>query len=389
MLGEIPFVDNENARFVRRDDGVGEALVDLAYRNRGIDQKQDDVRSVYGSRRSRVGVELDVVGDLVLLADACRIDGDKGSAVSFEAHVDTVTRRTRNFADDDALLPGECVDKRALTGVALADQCDLHHRFGRFLVTNTSDPLGHEIDQLSSAVTVKGAHGNRLAESQAYELTDLRIEMGLVDLVGYKLNALAAPPQQVSRRAVQGGNALATVHHKKDQIGLIDGEAHLSLDVFAEVITVDDAVPFNIYGGLQDNGSWYGPSTVWENKGILNAPWRRVGGGDGFSVMPDRGDPDNFGYSMSLGGNLRHFNKNTGARRSIRPVHPDGTALRFNWNAGLTWDPLDPGTIFLGSQFLHTSSDQGRSWRIISPDLTTNDITKQQVEFCKLSRRDE
>jgi len=145
-------------------------------------------------------------------------------------------------------------------------------------------------------------------------------------------------------------------------------------------ISVDDAVPFNIYGGLQDNGSWYGPSTVWENKGILNAHWRRVGGGDGFSVMPDRGDPDNFGYSMSQGGNLQHFNKNTGARRSIRPVHPDGTALRFNWNAGLTWDPLDPGTIFLGSQFLHTSSDQGRSWRIISPDLTTNDPLKQRAE---------
>ena len=145
-------------------------------------------------------------------------------------------------------------------------------------------------------------------------------------------------------------------------------------------ISVDDAVPFNIYGGVQDSGSWYGPSTVWENKGILNAHWRRVGGGDGFSVMPDRGDPDNFGYSMSQGGNLQHFDKNTGARRSIRPVHPDGTALRFNWNAGLTWDPAEPGTIFLGSQFLHKSTDQGRSWEIISPDLTTDDPLKQRAD---------
>jgi len=145
-------------------------------------------------------------------------------------------------------------------------------------------------------------------------------------------------------------------------------------------ISVDDAVPFNIYGGVQDSGSWYGPSTVWENKGILNAHWRRVGGGDGFSVMPDRSDPENFGYSMSQGGNLQHFDKNTGARRSVRPVHPDGTALRFNWNAGLTWDPLELSTIYLGSQFLHTSNDQGRSWRIISPDLTTNDPLKQRAE---------
>ena len=144
-------------------------------------------------------------------------------------------------------------------------------------------------------------------------------------------------------------------------------------------IDLDDEVPFNVYGGLQDNGSWFGPTTVWENKGILNAHWTRVGGGDGFSVMPDRSDPERYGYSMSQGGNLQHFSKVTGARRNIRPVHPEGLQLRFNWNAGLTWDPHDPGTIYLGSQFLHRSSDQGRTWEILSPDLTTNDPEKQQA----------
>ena len=144
-------------------------------------------------------------------------------------------------------------------------------------------------------------------------------------------------------------------------------------------IDLDDATPFNVYGGLQDNGSWYGPMTVWENKGILNAHWFRVGGGDGFSVMPDRADPERYGYSMSQGGNLQHFSKVDGSRRSIRPVHPEGVQLRFNWNAGLTWDPHAPGTIYLGSQFLHRSSDQGRSWEIVSPDLTTNDPAKQRA----------
>ena len=143
-------------------------------------------------------------------------------------------------------------------------------------------------------------------------------------------------------------------------------------------ISADNALPFNIYGGLQDNGSWYGPSTVWENKGILNAHWFRVGGGDGFSVMPDFSDPDHFGYSMSQGGNLQHFDKVTGARRSIRPVHPDGDELRFNWNAGLTSDPFQTEKIYLGSQYLHQSTDQGRSWEIISPDLTTDDPAKQR-----------
>ncbi len=144
-------------------------------------------------------------------------------------------------------------------------------------------------------------------------------------------------------------------------------------------VAVDDAVPFNVYGGLQDNGSWWGPSTVWENKGILNAHWRRVGGGDGFTVMPDRSDPDRYGYSMSQGGSLEHFDKLTGARSGIQPVHPEGTPLRFNWNAGLTWDRFQPGRIYLGSQYLHMSDDRGRSWEIISPDLTTNDPTKQRA----------
>ena len=142
-------------------------------------------------------------------------------------------------------------------------------------------------------------------------------------------------------------------------------------------IALDDAVPFNVYGGLQDNGSWFGPSTVWENKGILNAHWFRVGGGDGFSVMPDRSNPERYGYSQSQGGNLQHFDKLTGFRRSIRPVHPDGVQLRFNWNAALMHDPHDLGVIYSGSQFVHRSSDQGRSWEIISPDLTTNDLSKQ------------
>ncbi len=144
-------------------------------------------------------------------------------------------------------------------------------------------------------------------------------------------------------------------------------------------IAVDNAVPFNVYGGLQDNGSWFGPSTVWENRGIMNGHWRRVGGGDGFSVMPDFSDPD-YGYAMSQGGNLTRFDRLTGARKSIRPVHPNGDPLRFNWNAGLAMDPFDSTTVYLGSQFLHRTQDHGSSWEIISPDLTSNDPTKQRQD---------
>ena len=141
-------------------------------------------------------------------------------------------------------------------------------------------------------------------------------------------------------------------------------------------ISVDDAVPFNVYGGLQDNGSWFGPSTVWEARGIMNLHWRRVGGGDGFSVFNDPSD-FRYGYSMSQQGNLLRFDKATGERVGIQPVHPDGEYLRFNWNAGLNVDPFDPSVLYLGSQFVHRTSDQGRSWEIISPDLTTNEPEKQ------------
>jgi photosystem II stability/assembly factor-like uncharacterized protein len=179
-----------------------------------------------------------------------------------------------------------------------------------------------------------------------------------------------------SRRMILGEDGgIAFTYDRGDKWRFVE---NLGLAQFYH-IAVDDARPFNIYGGLQDNGSWFGPSTVWENKGILNAHWTRVGGGDGFSVMPDRSDPERFGYSMSQGGNLQHFNKVTGARRSIQPVHPEGARLRFNWNAGLTHDPHAPGTIYLASQFLHRSSDQGRTWEIISPDLTTNDPSKQRA----------
>ena len=145
-------------------------------------------------------------------------------------------------------------------------------------------------------------------------------------------------------------------------------------------ISLDNEVPFNVYGGLQDNGSWYGPSTVWENRGIMNLHWRRVGSGDGFAIFNDPTD-SRYGYSMSQQGSLVRFDKDTGRRVAIQPVHPEGEYLRFNWNAGLNLDPHDPSVLYLGSQFVHRTRDNGNSWEIISPDLTTNDAEKQRQDM--------
>ena len=142
-------------------------------------------------------------------------------------------------------------------------------------------------------------------------------------------------------------------------------------------IAVDEDHPYNIYGGLQDNGSWRGPAEVWENGGIRNLHWQEVGFGDGFDTLPD---PENSrqGYVMYQGGYLSRWNLDTGEQRSIRPAPPQpGVELRFNWNAGLAQDPFDAATIYYGSQFLHKSTDRGQTWEVISPDLTSNDPAMQ------------
>ncbi len=143
-------------------------------------------------------------------------------------------------------------------------------------------------------------------------------------------------------------------------------------------INVDMDVPYNVYGGMQDNGSWAGPAYVFKSGGIRNSLWQEIMFGDGFDVVPD---PDNsrFGYAMSQGGSVSRYDKATGYTQTIRPTHPDpDMKLRFNWNSPIAQDPHNNSTIYYGSQFLHKSTNKGNSWTIISPDLTTNNPDKQK-----------
>ncbi|HZF09896.1 MAG TPA: hypothetical protein VFE33_13990 [Thermoanaerobaculia bacterium] len=142
-------------------------------------------------------------------------------------------------------------------------------------------------------------------------------------------------------------------------------------------VAVDMDVPYHVYGGLQDNGAWRGPSTTWEFGGIRSHEWQLVVGGDGFETLPDP-DDSLLGYSESQSGYVDRWNLHTGELRDIRPPAPDGVKLRFNWNAGLAQDPFDHGTVYMGSQFLHRSTDRGDSWTMISPDLTSNNPAWQK-----------
>ena len=136
-------------------------------------------------------------------------------------------------------------------------------------------------------------------------------------------------------------------------------------------VAVDNETPYNVYGGLQDNGSWRGPSSVWRGGGIRNYDWKLVGGGDGFETLPNPQDALQ-GYAMWQGGNLMRWNLRTGEQKIVKPAEPAGTRLRFNWNAGLATDPFDANVVYLGSQFVHRSTDRGETWTTISSDLTTN-----------------
>ena len=143
-------------------------------------------------------------------------------------------------------------------------------------------------------------------------------------------------------------------------------------------INVDNEYPYNVYGGLQDNGSWRGPAYVWKAQGIRNSYWQEISFGDGFDVVPDL-DDSRYGYSMSQQGYVQRYDYMTGNNYIVRPTPPDAiTKLRFNWNAAIGQDQFDNNTVYFGSQFVHKSTDKGLTWKVISPDLTTNDPEKQK-----------
>jgi photosystem II stability/assembly factor-like uncharacterized protein len=140
-------------------------------------------------------------------------------------------------------------------------------------------------------------------------------------------------------------------------------------------INFDLETPYNVYGGMQDNGSWKGPAYVWQEGGIIDADWREMLFGDGFDVVPV---PNNSRYLFAQyqGGEVNRVDTYTGESEYCKPLSNDTTKLRFNWNAGIN---ANSRGLYFGSQFLHFSTDLGKSWSIISPDLTTNNKEKQKA----------
>lgn len=149
-------------------------------------------------------------------------------------------------------------------------------------------------------------------------------------------------------------------------------------------VSYDAEWPYNVYGGLQDNGTWTGPSR--RSGGIANRHWRVLGGGDGFWAFVDPTDAD-LTYVEYQEGNILRVRRSTGETKQIKPLESKGEPeYRYNWNTPIHMSPTRPGTMYMGSQFLFRSRDRGESWEKISPDLTTNDPLKlRQLESGGLS----
>ena len=170
-------------------------------------------------------------------------------------------------------------------------------------------------------------------------------------------------------------------------------------------VTVDNRDPYWVYGGLQDNGNWGGPSNSRDFNGILTDHWFKFHSGDGFHTTVDPNDWRTV-YTEAQNGSIRRYDamfRQVG--RTISPnannilnyseVFParaggaggaagagggggrggrggGGPSFRYNWNAPLYLSPHDSKTLLFGGQYLFRSTDRGETWRVISPDLTTN-----------------
>jgi photosystem II stability/assembly factor-like uncharacterized protein len=154
---------------------------------------------------------------------------------------------------------------------------------------------------------------------------------------------------------------------------------NLPLGQFYQVHADNRAPFYNVTGGLQDNGTWTGPSRVRENSGILNSHFSIVSFGDGFYAYTHPDDPDLF-ITESQGGALVLSHYKSGEQQSIAPQAKRGFVnelkYRFNWNSPIAGSPHSKNTVYVGSNHLFQSRDFGKSWEPISPDLTTNNPEK-------------
>ena len=156
-------------------------------------------------------------------------------------------------------------------------------------------------------------------------------------------------------------------------------------------INVDYQDPYNVYGGLQDNGVWMAKnnskeSLRWHSTGHNN--WTEIMGGDGMQIQIDKRNP-NIIYTGYQFGTYFRIDNNSGQRKYIKPKHDLGEEkLRFNWMTPILLSQHNQDILYLGSNKLHTSLDKGNNWNLKSKDLTLG-IKKGNVPYGTITSIDE
>lgn len=137
-------------------------------------------------------------------------------------------------------------------------------------------------------------------------------------------------------------------------------------------VAYDMQTPYRLMGGLQDNGSWMGPSSKLSDS-IFNADWKFITDSDGFHCAFDPEDPNIF-YTEGQGADLYRTNFTTGKLDSITPVPKEGSPrFRFNWNSPLLVSKHHPKTLYVAGNYVFKLLNRGDDWEKISPDLTKHD----------------
>ncbi|HEV2387282.1 MAG TPA: hypothetical protein VGS20_08505 [Candidatus Acidoferrales bacterium] len=147
-------------------------------------------------------------------------------------------------------------------------------------------------------------------------------------------------------------------------------------------VAADDRIPYFVYGNRQDGPAYRCPSNSQDGTQILPADCTWTGGAESGWTLPDPADP-NMVWTSGMGGFLQHFDVRTGFARDVNPWPESGwpaanQKYRFQWTYPLALSPQHPHRVYMGSQYVMESGDDGQTWKEISPDLTLNDKSKQQ-----------
>jgi photosystem II stability/assembly factor-like uncharacterized protein len=194
------------------------------------------------------------------------------------------------------------------------------------------------------------------------------------------------------------GDRMAVVNDAGVSISVNRGHSwdHIQLPI-AQIyhVTLDDQIPYFVYGNKQDGPSYRGPSNSLQFGGfggsqISRSVWHPVAGSESGFATPDPVD-NNIIWSTgtgsgSVGGSIARFDERNHQAREVEvwpeDVSGDSAAevkYRFNWEFPVTISPHDHNKVYVGSQYVHVTTDGGNSWRVISPDLTRDDTSRMQI----------